>query len=91
MKCWQLNSSSGVILDCNVLCEVGNGQWWAEAAEEHSDSGSHPRAPDGQDRRHSYWPAAVWQMQEKELHIQPGTTVFFWKYKSVTVIEIFPG
>lgn len=51
---------------------AGDGQWWAEAAEEHSDPGGHQGASDGQDWRHHHWPAAVQQVQEEELHLQPG-------------------
>lgn len=53
----------------------GNGQRRAEAAEKHSHPGGHKGTPDGQNWRHHHWLAAVQQVQEKELHLQPGKQV----------------
>lgn len=59
--------------DSRLSClHQGNGERRAEAAEEHSDPGGHQGAPNGQNWRHQHRPAAVRQVQEEELHVQPG-------------------
>lgn len=50
----------------------GNGQRRAETAEERSHAGGHPGTPDGQNWWDHHRPAAVRQVQEEELHLQPG-------------------
>lgn len=57
----------------HISClHVGNGQRRAEAAEERSHPGGHQGTPNGQNRWHHHRPAAVRQVQEEELHLQPG-------------------
>ena len=78
---------------------AGNGEWRAEAAEERSHSGGHPRAPDGQNWWHLHRPAAVQQVQEEELHLQPGTlshmfntwyTLRYWAHSKILLkINLF--
>lgn len=53
------------------LC-AGDGQRRAETAEERSHPGGHQGAPNGQNWWHLHRPAAVRQVQEEELHLQPG-------------------